>query len=202
LPVDITNYVMIETGQPMHAWDLGRLTGPLVVRRAKAGERLTTLDGVNRLLGPEDIVITDDTGVVSLAAVMGGSTTEVSASTVDVLFEAAHWDPISVARTIRRHKLPSEAGKRVERGGDPPGTAASGARAAALLAEYGGGVVDQRLTDVYSVSPPAPVTMPVDLPSRTAGVDYPAGRVVELLTEIGCSVTVEAGVLSATPPSW
>jgi phenylalanyl-tRNA synthetase beta chain len=202
LAVDISNYVMIELGQPMHAWDLGRLTGPLVVRRAAAGEQLTTLDGVKRALDPQDIVIADDTGVVSLAAVMGGSTTEVSPSTVDVLFEAAHWDPLAVSRTIRRHKLPSEAGKRFERGVDPQITAASCQRAAALLVEYGGGTLDPRVTDVYSVAPPVPVTIPVDLPSRTAGVAYPQERVVELLTEIGCLVAVEGDRLTATPPSW
>src|SRR5262249_34264142 len=162
LPVDVTNYVMIEMGQPMHAWDLGRLTGPLVVRRAAAGERLTTLDGVERALDPQDIVIADDTGVVSLAAVMGGTTTEVSPDTVDVLFEAAHWDPRSVARTIRRHKLPSEAGKRYERGVDPQITAASGARAAALLAEHGGGGGDRRAARLRARgAPPPPGAPPV-----------------------------------------
>src|SRR5439155_11460470 len=94
LAVDVTNYLMLELGQPMHAWDLARLAGELVVRRARPGERLTTLDGAERALDPEDIVIADDSGVVSLAAVMGGASTEVSPSTVDVLFEAAHWDPV------------------------------------------------------------------------------------------------------------
>ncbi|MDG6102922.1 phenylalanine--tRNA ligase subunit beta [Dactylosporangium aurantiacum] len=204
LPVDITNYLMIETGQPMHAWDLERLTGPLVVRRAAEGETLTTLDGVKRALHPQDIVIADDTGVVSLAAVMGGSTTEVSATTVDVLLEAAHWDPLSVARTIRRHKLPSEAGKRYERGVDPQITAAACARAAALLAEHGGGTVDPRVTDVYAVAPPAPVTMALSRPSELAGIDYTPERVVEILTMIGASVEVEDGGARAvvTPPSW
>ncbi|MEV0568132.1 phenylalanine--tRNA ligase subunit beta [Dactylosporangium sp. NPDC050588] len=202
LPVDITNYLMLETGQPMHAWDLERLTGALVVRRAAAGETLTTLDGVKRALDPQDIVIADDSGVVSLAAVMGGSTTEVSATTVDVLLEAAHWDPLSVARTIRRHKLPSEAGKRYERGVDPQITAAACARAAALLAEHGGGTVDQRVTDVYAVTPPAPVTMALTRPSELAGIDYTPERVVEVLTMIGAAVEVEDGRAVVTPPSW
>ncbi|HTJ32970.1 MAG TPA: phenylalanine--tRNA ligase subunit beta [Dactylosporangium sp.] len=202
LPVDITNYVMIEMGQPMHAWDLGRLTGPLVVRRAKAGEKLTTLDGVNRVLDPEDIVITDGTGVVSLAAVMGGTTTEVAPDTVDVLFEAAHWDPRSVARTIRRHKLPSEAGKRYERGVDPQITAAACARAAALLAEYGGGTVSTGVTDVYAVVPPASITMSVRRPSELAGVDYTPERVLEILAMIGTQVVAAGDRLTVTPPSW
>lgn len=121
LAVDITNYVMLELGQPMHAFDLDRLHGPLVVRRAHPGERLTTLDGVARVLDAEDMVIADtglDAGAtgkgtaISLAAVMGGQTSEVVEETVNVLFEAAHWDPAMVGRTARRHKLFSEAAKR------------------------------------------------------------------------------------------
>jgi phenylalanyl-tRNA synthetase beta chain len=202
LPVDITNYLMLELGQPMHAFDLGRLTGELVVRRARDGERLTTLDGVDRKLDTEDLVIADDTGVISLAAVMGGANTEVSGRTVDLLFEAAHWDPVTVARTARRHKLPSEASKRFERGVDPQLTPAAVARAAALLTEYAGGTVDDRVTDVYAVTPPAPIAMPADLPARTAGVDYPDERVVDLLTEVGCAVSQGDGELVVTPPSW
>jgi phenylalanyl-tRNA synthetase beta chain len=202
LPVDITNYLMIEIGQPMHAWDLGQLTGALVVRRAAAGETLTTLDGFKRSLDPQDVVIADGTGVVSLAAVMGGTTTEVSPATVDVLLEAAHWDPLSVARTIRRHKLPSEAGKRYERGVDPQITAAACARAAALLAEYGGGTVETKVTDVYAVVPPKPVTMPIDRPSKLAGIDYTTERVIEILTMIGAQVELDGDVATVTPPSW
>jgi phenylalanyl-tRNA synthetase beta chain len=202
LPVDITNYLMLELGQPMHAFDLGRLSGELVVRRARPGERLTTLDAVDRALDPEDLVIADETGVISLAAVMGGARTEVSGATVDILFEAAHWDPVTIARTARRHKLPSEASKRFERGVDPQLAPVAAARAAALLAEYAGGTVDERVTDVYAVTPPAPISMPVDLPARTAGVDYPAERVVELLTEVGCAVERDGDRLLVTPPTW
>ena len=119
LPVDITNYLMLELGQPMHVFDLNRLRGGLVVRRATPGEKLTTLDGVARVLDAEDMVICDDTGPISLAAVMGGETSEWQPDTVDVLLEAAHWDPVMVGRTARRHKLFSEAAKRWERGVDP-----------------------------------------------------------------------------------
>jgi phenylalanyl-tRNA synthetase beta chain len=201
LAVDITNYLMLELGQPMHAWDLGRLAGDLVVRRARPGERLTTLDGADRVLDPEDLVIADDSGVVSLAAVMGGASTEVSDATVDLLFEAAHWDPVTVARTARRHKLPSEASKRFERGVDPQLTPVAVARAAALLTEYAGGTVDDRVTDVYAVPPREPIPMAVARPARTAGVDYPPARVVELLTAIGCELTGDDPLL-VTPPSW
>ena len=202
LAVDVTNYLMLECGQPMHAFDLATLRGDLVVRRAEPGERLTTLDGADRVLDPEDVVIADDTGVISLAAVMGGASTEVSASTVDVLFEAAHWDPVAVARASRRHKLPSEASRRFERGVDPCLPPVAAARAARMLVEYAGGTLDGRVTDVAALVPPAAVTIPADLPARTAGVDYPAGRVAALLAEVGAAVAADGDRLVITPPSW
>jgi phenylalanyl-tRNA synthetase beta chain len=201
LAVDITNYLMLELGQPMHAFDVDRLRGGLLVRRARPGERLTTLDGVDRALDPEDMVICDDRGPVSLAAVMGGENTEMVPESVNVLFEAAHWDPIMVARTARRHKLPSEAAKRWERGVDPRLPLVALQRAVELLVEHAGGEPDPRVGDIDTVAPPATITMPVDLPGRTAGVPYEPARVVELLEEIGCTVAGD-GELSATPPSW
>src|SRR5690606_15510162 len=134
LAVDITNYLMLELGQPMHAFDPDRLRGPLVVRRARPGERLTTLDGVDRELDPQDMVICDDRGPVSLAAVMGGANSEMTPESTAVLFEAAHWDPVMVARTARRHKLPSGAAKRWERGVDPTLPLVALQRAGDLLA--------------------------------------------------------------------
>lgn len=202
LAVDITNYLMLELGQPMHAFDAAALSGPLVVRRAKAGERLATIDGVERVLDPEDMVICDDRGPISLAAVMGGTATEVSSSTVDVLFEAAHWDPVMVARTARRHKLFSEAAKRWERGVDPTLPLPALERAVTLLTELGGGSVDPRILDISSVAPREPVRLPADLPARVAGVPYPPDRVVALLAEIGCVVATDGDELVATPPSW
>src|SRR5690606_26380221 len=185
LAVDITNYLMLELGQPMHAFDAARLSGPLVVRRARPGERLTTLDGVDRELHPEDMVICDDRGPVSLAAVMGGANSEIAPGSVDVLFEAAHWDPVMVARTARRHKLPSEAAKRWERGVDPRLPLVALQRAVDLLTSHAGGELDPRIGDIDTVAAPAPVVIDVSLPERTAGVSYPPERVVELLTEIG-----------------
>ena len=119
LAVDVTNYVMLETGRPIHGYDGDKLRGPLVVRRATAGERLTTLDGVDRALSTEDLVVCDDSGAIGLGGVMGGETTEMSAATTTVVIEAAHWDPVSMFRTGKRHRLTSEAGKRNERGVDP-----------------------------------------------------------------------------------
>ncbi|MGW5671386.1 phenylalanine--tRNA ligase subunit beta [Micromonospora sp. NPDC003776] len=220
LPVDITNYLMLELGQPMHAFDADRISGPLVVRRAEPGERLTTLDGVTRTLVAEDMVICDDTGPISLAAVMGGETSEVVATTTNVLFEAAHWDPAMVGRTARRHKLFSEAAKRWERGVDPALPLVALEQAVRLLTEHGGGTVGDEILDLDHVRPRTPVTLPADLPSRRIGVTYPPERVVELLEQVGCTVSRgadrlgedpgEAGVgaagggdvLSVTPPSW
>ena len=201
LPVDITNYLMLELGQPMHVFDLNRLRGGLIVRRAHPGEKLTTLDGVARVLDAEDMVICDDSGPISLAAVMGGETSEWHQGTVDVLLEAAHWDPIMVGRTARRHRLFSEAAKRWERGVDPQLTLVALERAVELLTTHAGGTVDEQVLDIDHVTPPAPVALPVDLATQRIGVAYSATQVIELLRQVGCTVT---GVdpLVVTPPSW
>lgn len=206
LAVDVTNYVMLELGQPLHAFDAGQLDGDLVVRRAEDGEKLTTLDGVDRELDPDDMVICDDTGAVSLAAVMGGASTEIGPTTTDLLLEAAIWDPPTVARSARRHKLPSEAAKRFERGVDPALPPVAAELAAQLLVRYGGATIAPGRTDVGRPELPARVTMPLDLPDRVAGVRYDRGAVVHRLTQIGCRIDVTGvdGVTSvvATPPSW
>jgi phenylalanyl-tRNA synthetase beta chain len=201
LPVDITNYLMLELGQPMHVFDLSLLSGPLVVRRARAGEKLTTLDGVARVLDAEDMVICDDTGPISLAAVMGGETSEWQPGTVDVLLEAAHWDPVMVGRTARRHKLFSEAAKRWERGVDPSLTLPALERAVQILTEHAGGTVDERVLDLDHHRPPAVIRLHPALPAQRIGVPYAAEQVVELLTRVGCAVTGVAP-LEVTPPSW
>jgi phenylalanyl-tRNA synthetase beta chain len=214
LAIDITNYVMLELGQPMHAFDADRIAGALVVRRATAGEKMTTLDGVVRVLSEEDMVICDagldnpvagaGAGVpISLAAVMGGETSEVvPGSTTRVLFEAAHWDPTMVGRTARRHKLFSEAAKRWERGVDRELALVAVERATRLLVEYGGGTAGKQILDLNYPTGTANITMPADRPSRLIGVDYGAERVASLLTEVGCSVTVDGELLTVTPPSW
>src|SRR5690606_6760021 len=142
------------------------------------------------------------TGPVSLAGVMGGESTEVHPGTRNVLYEAAHWDPVAIARTARRHKLPSEAAKRWERGVDPALPLAALERAVALQREYGGGSVDPRVLDADYVRPRESIRIAADLPTRTAGVEYSTQRVVEVLEEIGCAVTVDGPELSVTPPTW
>ena len=201
LAVDVTNYVMLELGQPMHAFDRDRVAGALVVRRAATGERLRTLDGVDRALDPEDLLITDDNGPIGLAAVMGGASTEVVDSTTGVLLEAAHWDPVTVARTARRHRLPSEASRRFERGVDPALTAVAVARAAALLVEYGGGRARPGLVDLDQRLPRLPILLDTALPGRVAGVPYSPETVATALAAIGCRLEGET-VLSVRPPSW
>jgi phenylalanyl-tRNA synthetase beta chain len=173
-----------------------------VVRRAVDGETLATLDGTKRTLDGHDIVIADDSGVISLAAVMGGASTEVADDTTDVLFEAAHWAPLAIAHTARRHKLPSEASKRFERGVDPALTTVAAARAVELLTRYGGGTVDPGVTDVDTVLPRPEIRMAVDHPSRIAGVDYPAGTAARLLADLGCAVTDEGETVLVVPPTW
>lgn len=206
--VDVTNYVMLELGQPLHAFDAAKVTGALVVRKANTGETLRTLDEAERTLNAEDTVIADDTGVVSLAGVMGGASTEVGTESTDILLEAATWSPLAVYRTGRRHKLSSEAAKRYERVVDPEVNVAALDRAATLLVEIAGGTVEPALTDIRLPVPgPASIRMDLDLPDRTAGVVYPNGTSARRLAQIGCAVDVDVtesghGQLVVTPPSW
>jgi len=211
LAVDVTNYVMLLLGQPLHAFDVSTLQGPIVVRRARAGETLTTLDGVVRTLYPEDLMITDGgSTALAIAGVMGGATSEVGASTTDVLVEAAHFDPTSVARSSRRHKLTTEASKRFERGVDPEITAVAAQLAVNLLVEFGGGAVDDGVTDVDHRPPRARIDLDPSLPARLVGLPYSRDEVIASLRQIGCDVLEmpepgsEPGSLtvSVLPPSW
>jgi phenylalanyl-tRNA synthetase beta chain len=202
LAVDVTNYVMLELGQPMHAFDRDAVTGPITVRLAREGEKLTTLDGLDRKLSSDDLLITDESGPIGLAAVMGGASTEIGDGSTAVLLEAAHWEPTGVARTARRHRLPSEAAKRFERGVDPEMTVVALARAAQLLAEYGGARVVGGLVDVDTRRPRPAIPLDVTKPAQVAGVPYTAAQVVELLEAVGCAVDASGDLLSVTPPSW
>ncbi len=202
LAVDITNYVMLELGQPIHGYDGDRLTGPIEVRRATEGERLTTLDAVQRTLSAEDLLITDDTGPIGIAGVMGGQTTELSGSTSHVVIEAAHFTPASIFRTARRHKLPSEASRRFERGVDPLLPAYAADRVATLLVEHGGGRIEEGVTYVGSPPAPAPIEATVDLPARVTGMPIDAGTTLAHLETVGCTVTRQGDRLTALPPPW
>ncbi|MDR3360998.1 MAG: phenylalanine--tRNA ligase subunit beta, partial [Bifidobacteriaceae bacterium] len=199
LAVDVTNYVMLELGQPLHAYDLAGVAAPMVVRRARAGERLVTLDGVDRALDPEDLLITDSPGgvrasrVLGLAGVMGGESSEVTAETRDLLIEAAHFEPVSVSRTARRHKLGSEAARRFERGVDPELGPRAAQRVVDLLLEYGGGEADLAVTDVGNPMAPAAVPFDPGYPERLVGVAYTQTQVKTILEAIGCEVATSGG---------
>ncbi|MCW2937643.1 MAG: phenylalanyl-tRNA synthetase, beta subunit [Actinomycetia bacterium] len=201
LAVDVTNYLMLELGQPLHAFDRTKLTGPIVVRRAAPGEQLETLDHVKRALDPEDILITDDSGAISMAGTMGGLTTEIDGSSTDMVIEAAHFDEIGIARMVRRHRLHSEASYRFERGVDRELPLQASYRAVRLLAELGGAQVVPGLTHAQAPVPPVTVAIRADHPDRVAGVAYGRETVLKRLSEVGCAVRGE-DVLIVTPPSW
>ncbi|KAB1989408.1 phenylalanine--tRNA ligase subunit beta [Streptomyces triticiradicis] len=204
LAVDVTNYVMLELGQPLHAYDRNRVEGTIGVRRAEQGEKLTTLDGVKRTLDAGDLVITDDRGPIGLAGVMGGAHTEIDdteGTTTEVVIEAAHFDPISIARTARRHKLASEASKRFERGADPAATSAAAQRTVDLLVLLAGGTADAGVTEVIAPSAPHTITIPADHPDKVAGVAYGRETVVRRLQQVGCDVYGQDELI-VTVPSW
>ena len=202
LAVDVTNYVMLELGQPIHGYDGDKLAGPIRVRRAAAGERLTTLDGVDRELSEEDLLITDDSGPIGLAGVMGGRTTELSASTTTVVIEAAHFDPVTIFRTERRHKLPSEASRRFERGVDPTIPEAAADRVAELLVRHGGGTIADGVTKVGRAPTARTITIPPTLPARITGMPISAETTVAHLQAVGCETTESAEDVTAVVPSW
>ncbi|NNM44670.1 phenylalanine--tRNA ligase subunit beta [Knoellia koreensis] len=204
LAVDVTNYVMMLLGQPLHAFDLDTLSGSVGTRRARAGEKLTTLDDVERALDPEDLLIVDGADTpLAIAGVMGGATSEVGESTTNVLIEAAHFDQVSVARSARRHRLSTEASRRFERGVDPDVTAAAAQLAVDLLVEHGGGTADPAYTDVDHRPARQPFDFDVTLPTRYVGLDYPREEVLATLRAIGCEVGEgEGNVVSVLPASW
>lgn len=199
---DVTNYVMLLLGQPMHAFDAGKITGGLTVRNAEAGEKFETLDHVERTLDPEDVVICDESGIQSMAGVMGGTRSEISETTTDVYFEAAVWDPRTVARTSRRHKLNSESSRRFERGVDPKLVETALDVACALLVEIAGGSVETGRTVVGEVPAMPDIRMRVTHPSELAGVEYSRETVIDRLREVGCEVVDEGETLLVTPPTW
>jgi phenylalanyl-tRNA synthetase beta chain len=205
--VDVTNYVMLELGHPMHAHDRSLITGGFKVRFAEPGETVVTLDDVERKLDPGDVLIVDDIATAAIGGVMGAGTTEVRDTTTDVLLEAAVWDPAAVSRTQRRLHLYSEAGRRYERFVDPAISVAALDRCATLLADIASGTIEPKLTD-WRGDPPRedwshpPVSMAADLPTRTSGVDYADGTTQRRLSQIGADVVTDGDRVTATPPSW
>jgi len=206
LSVDVTNYVMLELGQPIHGYDADRLQGGIVVRRARSGETLITLDGTRRALDLEDLLITDDSGPIGLAGVMGGASTELNDATSTVVIEAAHFTPVGIFRTQKRHKLPTEGAKRWERGVDPTLPAAAADRVAELLVRYGGGTVDEGVTVVGQAPSMPAVEIDAGLPARITGMQIDAATTEAHLRAVGCTVDVDGESngqrLTVVPPPW
>ncbi len=208
--VDITNYVMLEWGQPLHAFDydaLRRRAGgkapTITVRPARAGEVLKTLDGVDRRLTPEMLVIADDAGPVALAGVMGGAETEVSAATTNVLLESANFDFLNIRRTIKALNLPSEASMRFSRGIHPELVKPAAERAAELMRQHAGATVCRGIVDVYPARPaPQVVELRMAEVRRILGMDFPADEAARLLRALEFRVERAGGdvlIVSAPP---
>ena len=211
-PVDATNHVLWDIGQPLHAFDLDTLAKgvdgfpTIVVRRARAGETLVTLDGVTRALTPQHLVIADAEKPVALAGVMGGLETAISDRTTRILLEGAHFDPRAVRRTSRSLGMHTDASHRFERGADPEATRDGLDRAARLILEVCGGTLCRGTIDVRErrATPHAPRVLTLRLARLTAflGMDIPAARSVEILAALGFSPLLEGGTLGVTVPSW
>jgi phenylalanyl-tRNA synthetase beta chain len=203
--VDITNYFLHAYGQPMHAFDLARLRGPeIIVRAAVAGERLTTLDGVDRTLSVDTLVIADQAGAVAVAGVIGGRDSEIGGATTDILLEVANFDPLRIRRARRALGLNTDASHRFERGTDPAEVATAAQLAAALIVQLAGGRVEDAPVFVGDpVLARDAVRLRVGRVSRLLGAAVPTSEIRGLLTSIGFEIA-DAGSdeLSVTPPSW
>ena len=204
--VDVTNYVMLETGQPLHAFDYDKLRGGVVVRRALPGETMQTLDGVERQLTTDTLLITDDSGPIALAGVMGGAVTEVTERTRHVFLESANFHFVNIRRTSQHLRLHSEAAQRFGRGVDPNLTIPALLRASRLMETLGGGSLRPEIADTY---PAPPVTRHVTLGaaevSRILGMDFSVADMTRILTslEFGCATRARNGDtrLEVTVPS-
>jgi len=184
--VDVTNYVMMECGQPLHAFDLDTLAGrKIIVRRAAAGETITTIDDIERRLTRENLVIADARRPVAVAGIMGGADTEVTAATRNVLLESAVFNPVSVRRTARAIGLASDASYRFERGVDPIGTEWASRRSVALIAQLTGGTPADGIADANAIDlTPKKVTMRVPRIRRILGMDVPAAEAADILARL------------------
>lgn len=203
--VDVTNYMLHEVGQPMHAFDASLLAGEtIVIRRARAGETIRTLDGVERKLDESMTVIADGDRAQAVAGVMGGSTSEVSDATRDIFLEVAYFDPSSVRRTRRALQLSTDASYRYERGIDHGNIPAALTRAAQLLIAVAGGAIDGEPIDLYP-APIAALTIPLSTAkvAQLLGESIPGAEIAQLLHSVGFSATQSSiGFSAVTVPSW
>jgi phenylalanyl-tRNA synthetase beta chain len=199
LVVDVTNYVMLELGQPLHAFDKSKIKGGLTIKRAGKAQPFTTLDGQVRQLDPDDLMVCDDEQPLALAGTMGGAYSEISETTTDIALEAVRFDPICVAKNSRRHKLSSEASRRLERGVDPSLAQFASARFVQLLTEHSSA---EHVATVVDGEPRFAPVVKLDpaFVSRILGFDIPATQIAEILRVIGCDV--DEATFEVDPPSW
>ena len=185
--VDVTNYVMVESGQPLHAFDLDRLTSAQIVIRQSSGDKeFVTLDGVKRELAEDDLLICDGNKPIALAGIMGGKNSEVTVATRRVLLESAHFDPITIRRTAKRLGLHSEASRRFERGVDPSGTVSAANRAAQLISKHADGSVSPGVLDSYPLPPQLPsILLRQDRIEKLLGVEIAPVEIERILTSLG-----------------
>jgi phenylalanyl-tRNA synthetase beta chain len=207
--VDITNFVMLEWGQPLHAFDFdvlvkraGGKPPEITVRPARAGEILVTLDNQKRELTAENLVIADAAGPIALAGVMGGLETEVTPTTKNILLESANFDGVCIRRTFRQFDLPSEASQRFSRGLHPETVMHAGRRAAELMRQFAGGVVAKGVVDCYPAPPtPSVIELPLANLRRTLGVsDFPADEAVRILSTLEFQAKLKGDVIHAHAP--
>ncbi len=203
--VDVTNFVMLECGQPLHAFDFKKLAGgKIVVRKANDGEKITTLDDVDRRLDSDMLVICDAEKPAAVAGVMGGKYSEVDEQTTDVLLESAYFNPVCIRRTARNLKLPTDASYRFERGIDPMGAIYALARATELIIEASGAEINGGLVDCKVAIPaPTPVKLRVARTSQLLGDNFSAEDIITFLNGIDIKVDkIDGDTLSVLPPSF
>jgi phenylalanyl-tRNA synthetase beta chain len=199
LVVDVTNYVMLELGQPLHAFDKAKISGGLTIKRAGKTQPFTTLDGQVRQLDPDDLMVCDDKEPLALAGTMGGQSSEISESTTEIALEAVRFDPVCVAKNSRRHKLSSEASRRLERGVDPSLAEFASARFVQLLTAHSS--AKHVATVVVGKPKYAPlIDLDPDFIPKLLGLEISPSEIARVLRIIGCDVDEKTFVVD--PPSW
>ncbi len=198
LAVDITNYVMLELGQPLHAFDAKKISGSLTIGYVSKSERFTTLDGQERQIDSDNLMVMDDKHLLALAGTMGGRDSEITDTTTDLAVEAVRFDPSAIARNSRCHKLSTEASRRFERSVDPSLAEFASARCAQLLIELGGALHIQSLSAGVPIFAPI-VELDPDYICRTLGMKVSTDAIRKILTTLGCDVAADFAV---DPPSW
>ena len=199
LVVDVTNYVMLELGQPLHAFDKSKIKGGLTIKRAGKAQKFVTLDGQERSLDADDLMVCDDDQPLALAGTMGGLSSEITQTTTDIALEAVHFCPVCIAKNSRRHKLSSEASRRLERSVDPSLAGLASARFVQLLTAHSSAKHVATVVDGEPIYAPL-VTIDPAYVSKTLGFDIPAKKVAEVLRVIGCDVDEKSFTID--PPSW